>query len=246
MSMGSFPPPTANQGTDWYAVLGVDADAPDADIAAAAERLSRQASALANAAPDRSQQLRDAVRSIRSDLLSGPAARARYDDRLAATREEAAKAAEPTLSVAPPASHPPPPPPPPPPNPSWPGGAAPNPPVPGGVVPNPPVPGVPAPNPPVPGVPASTGQPNVVDSMVAGIAPIASRFRRFLQSGWTCPSCGAEGGPADKFCSRCGGAMKFQAPAAPAAPPPRPVCPACSPDLAPGDRFCAKCGTPVV
>jgi hypothetical protein len=243
MSTGAFPPPAANAGTDWYAVLGVDAGAPEADIAAAAERLSRQASALANAAPDRSQQLRDTVRSIRSDLLSGPAARARYDDRLAATRAGVGQAdaapaagAVPPAGVAPPTPYPPQsaPAPAPAPGTSWPGGASP---TPGGPVP--------AAGPPAPGGPAVPGQPNVVDSVVAGIAPIASRFRRFLQSGWTCPNCGAEGGPGDKFCSKCGGPMKVQAPAPPPAPARAAVCPTCSTPVAPGGRFCAKCGTPV-
>jgi hypothetical protein len=232
MSTGAFPPPTAHPGADWYAVLGVDAGAADADIAAAAERLSRQASALANAAPDRSQQLRDTVRSIRSDLLSGPAARARYDDRLAASRSVADQAPPPAPGTAPLGSYPPPAAPPP--GATWPGAATPGP---GGPAP--------AAGQVGPAGPAAPGQPNVVDSVVAGIAPIASRFRRFLQSGWTCPGCGAEGGPGDKFCSKCGGPMKVQAPAAPPPPAARSVCPSCSTAVAPGARFCAKCGTPV-
>src|SRR5438034_8618110 len=64
---------------DWYAVLGVRPGAPAEEIAAAVERMSRQASALANTAPHRSQELRETTRAIKRDLLSGPEARQRYD-----------------------------------------------------------------------------------------------------------------------------------------------------------------------
>lgn len=68
--------------TDWYATLDVSPDASDAEIEAAVARRSRQAAALANTAPERSQQLREQLRAIRRDLLSGPAAREAYDARL--------------------------------------------------------------------------------------------------------------------------------------------------------------------
>jgi hypothetical protein len=67
------------QQEDWYAYLNIATDAPIEQVEQAVERLSRQATALAVTAPERSQRLRDTVRSIKRDLLSGPEARARYD-----------------------------------------------------------------------------------------------------------------------------------------------------------------------
>jgi Double zinc ribbon len=64
---------------DWYAVLKMAADAPTADIAGAVEKLSRQAASMANTAPERSQQLRETVRAMKRDLLSGDEARERYN-----------------------------------------------------------------------------------------------------------------------------------------------------------------------
>ncbi len=79
------------QQEDWYAYLNIAPDAPTEQVEQAVERLSRQATALAVTAPERSQRLRDTVRSIKRDLLSGAEARARYD----AGREAAATAAQP-------------------------------------------------------------------------------------------------------------------------------------------------------
>jgi hypothetical protein len=67
------------QQEDWYAYLNIATDAPTEQVEQAVERLSRQAMALAVTAPERSQRLRDTVRSIKRDLLSGPEARTRYD-----------------------------------------------------------------------------------------------------------------------------------------------------------------------
>jgi hypothetical protein len=67
------------QQEDWYAYLNIATDAPTRQIEQSVERLSRQATALAVTAPERSQRLRDTVRSIKRDLLSGPEARAQYD-----------------------------------------------------------------------------------------------------------------------------------------------------------------------
>jgi Double zinc ribbon len=67
------------QQEDWYAYLNLSADTPTEQVEQAVERLSRQAAALAVTAPERSQQLRDTVRAIKRDLLSGPDGRARYD-----------------------------------------------------------------------------------------------------------------------------------------------------------------------
>jgi Double zinc ribbon len=64
---------------DWYAYLRLPSEATTEEIGHAVERLSRQASALAATAPERSQLLRETIRSIKRDLLSGPESRRRYD-----------------------------------------------------------------------------------------------------------------------------------------------------------------------
>lgn len=69
-------------GSDWYSVLGLSPAASADEIAVAVERLSRQASALAVTAPERSQQLREVTRAIKRDLLSGLESRRRYDQSL--------------------------------------------------------------------------------------------------------------------------------------------------------------------
>jgi hypothetical protein len=84
------------QQEDWYAYLNIAPDAPTEQVEQAVERLSRQATALALTAPERSQRLRDTVRSIKRDLLSGPEARARYD----AERDAAAAASGAAVSGA--------------------------------------------------------------------------------------------------------------------------------------------------
>jgi hypothetical protein len=48
---------------DWYAYLNIATDAPTGQVEQAVERLSRQATALAVTAPERSQRLRDTVRA---------------------------------------------------------------------------------------------------------------------------------------------------------------------------------------
>lgn len=191
--------PTSEAGPNWYDLLGVPADASDEQLTVAAEKLSRQAAALATTAPERSQRLRDTVRTIRADLLSGPAARAHYDARLATAPRS----------------------------------------VPAARAPSPPPPPTPFPlaNSPI-DAPPGPGPQRLLDSVINGIGPASSRFRRFLQSGWTCPSCGADGGPADKFCGRCGAPMKDPVQVTPA----RSTCPGCAAVLAPGDRFCSRCG----
>ena len=64
---------------DWYAELRLQPDASTNEIAQAVEKRSRQATALANTAPERSQLLREQVRAMKRDLLSGDDARQRYD-----------------------------------------------------------------------------------------------------------------------------------------------------------------------
>lgn len=72
-------PPSAAPG-DWYSVLGLAPEATAEQITQAVERLSRQANALAVTAPERARLLRDQVRAIKQDLLSGAESRRRYDD----------------------------------------------------------------------------------------------------------------------------------------------------------------------
>lgn len=90
-------------GENWYAVLSLGAAASEAEIAAAVELLGRRATALAVTSPDRSRELREIVRSIKQDLLSGPEARQRYDRALA---QQAAT----MVATPPPGSQPAPPP----------------------------------------------------------------------------------------------------------------------------------------
>jgi curved DNA-binding protein CbpA len=73
---------------DLYEVLGVGRDATAEAITEAAERLTRQASALANTAPERSQQLRELIRAAKELLLAGDEQRRRYDEELRRSDEE--------------------------------------------------------------------------------------------------------------------------------------------------------------
>jgi hypothetical protein len=92
------------QQEDWYAYLSLTADTPTEQVEQAVERLSRQAAALAVTAPERSQRLRDTVRAIKRDLLSGPENRARYDAGLAAGGQAAGGPAAGAASVPQPPS----------------------------------------------------------------------------------------------------------------------------------------------
>ena len=67
------------ESNNWYVFLRLSPAAREDEIQSAVERLSRQASALAVTAPERSQSLRETVRAIKRDLLSGPESRRRYD-----------------------------------------------------------------------------------------------------------------------------------------------------------------------
>ena len=78
------------QREDWYAYLRLSPEATTEQIEQAVERLSRQAAALAPTAPERSQLLRETVRSIKRDLLSGQESRQRYDAGRAAAVQPAA------------------------------------------------------------------------------------------------------------------------------------------------------------
>ncbi len=85
-----MPHPTgADRPSNWYAVLRVDPAATTEQITAAAERLARHANALSLTAPERARHLRDQVRAVKADLLSGIEQRERYDQHL---REQQANA----------------------------------------------------------------------------------------------------------------------------------------------------------
>jgi hypothetical protein len=246
------------QQEDWYAYLNIATDAPIEQIEQAVERLSRQATALAVTAPERSQRLRDTVRSIKRDLLSGPEARARYD----AEREAAATPtpvpisqlpppampAPATEAVPPPASYSPPPtvvsPPPsysPPPT-------APASPVPGGPYGGGP-PGVgPAGRPgggAVPPPASYSPPPSVVPPPPSyrGGERLGARLARFLRTGWVCAECGKDALPSEKFCTRCGTAIIPTRPEA--VPITRVTCVNCAASLGVNDAFCSRCGTRV-
>lgn len=92
------------QREDWYAYLRLSPDATTEQIEQAVERLGRQAAALAATAPERSQLLRETVRSIKRDLLSGPESRQRYDAGRAAEPRTASQGQQPAGPLpAPPA-----------------------------------------------------------------------------------------------------------------------------------------------
>jgi len=200
---------------DWYAVLGIPQNATDEAVGIAVERLSRQASALANTVPERSQQLRDTVRAIRVDLLSGPQARQRYDGLLAAHRQE----------------------------PAGPQLVAPRPPSTTSTVAAPTAGSTHqtsnlAEQPTQTAWTSAEAPPKIIDAVAAAVIPMATRFRRFIQSGWTCPACGGECEPDDRFCAKCGTSIRPD-------PSTKLKCRNCSVDLTPADRFCGRCGTPV-
>jgi hypothetical protein len=183
---------------DWYEALGLTSDADLRDIDVAIERKSRQASAIANTAPDRSQQIRDMIRAIRSDLLSGVDKRHEYDERLTRARLSAAAPSPlpPTRNVEP----------------------------------------VPTPTGPTPADESRVPPSPTVNVPSGEVGRLASRFRQFLQSGWTCPSCHAEGMPEDKFCKTCGATMK------PETSNSKTRCSNCSAEFGVNDKFCSRCG----
>jgi Double zinc ribbon len=75
-------PADADRPDNWYSILGVDPAATTEQITAAVERVARHANALSITAPERARNLRDQVRAIKRDLLSGTEQRERYDQHL--------------------------------------------------------------------------------------------------------------------------------------------------------------------
>ena len=61
----------------------------------------------------------------------------------------------------------------------------------------------------------------------------------------TCPTCGAQNDPANRFCDQCGSRLDAAAPAAMASDlptVPAPACPNCGSPALPGEAFCDNCG----
>jgi hypothetical protein len=204
------------QQEDWYGYLNTAPDAPIEQIEQAVERLSGQATALAVTEPERSQRLRDTIRSIKRDLLSGPEARARYD---------AAREAAPAPAQVPP--------------PPLPSARAVN------IPPPPMAPTSPAGGPyaggQAGGGPTRGGSPG---GRPGRGERIGARLARFLRTGWVCAECGKEALPSDKFCTRCGTAISpTWRDAAPSTS--RATCASCAASVGVNDAFCARCGTRV-
>jgi hypothetical protein len=203
----SGPPP------DWYVLLGVQPTASREELTTAVERMSRQATALSVTAPERSRQLRDQIRAIKQDLLSGDAQRQLYDARRQRDAAERARFAAPGQGqvasqgqVRQPGQFPP---------------AAQRPPQ--GQFPQEAqrAPGYQTPGSQPAGYQTPGSQPAGYQPGAAGTSPwqpaqppgsqsaqpfsgLVSRVARFLQTGWTCKACGFGALPNDKFCQKCG------------------------------------------
>jgi Double zinc ribbon len=252
------------QQEDWYAYLRLSPGATTEQIEQAVERLSRQATALAMTAPERSQLLRDTIRSIKRDLLSGPDSRQRYDVSRAPQSQPTAPApqssppapqpfapsaqpfvpsaqpfaspAQPFVPSAQPFA-----------SPAQPFASPPQPDAP---------PAQPFMSPPQPDAPPaqpsmSPPQPVVPPAAPIPVSPapaftgerVSSRIARFLRTGWTCSACGKDALPSDKFCTKCGTPIKpVQSGAAPSRV--RPSCTNCGAAVSAQDAFCARCGNP--
>ncbi len=190
---------------DWYALLGVEPTASTEELTAAVERMSRQATALSVTAPERSRQLRDQIRAIKQDLLSSDAQRQRYD---AERGGPAAHGRGPFGAPFQGQQH---------------GGQNYGVPQYGGQPQGgqqyggQPYQGPPAQPPPQqppayqpPGYGPAAGTPSWQPAQSAGsqqaqpFQGLMSRVARFLQTGWTCKTCGFGALPNDKFCHKCG------------------------------------------
>lgn len=95
-----------------------------------------------------------------------------------------------------------------------------------------------------PGGPA--GKPGAPPHRTAGLM---GRIARFLQTAWTCPSCGHGALPSDKFCQKCGTRIRppswTEDAAGDDARPqlaPSVLCGACGSRISAGNFFCTHCG----
>ncbi len=202
------------ESDNWYAYLRLSPGATLDKIQSAVERLSRQASALAATAPERSQSLRETIRSIKRDLLSGPENRQRYD---APRLQQRAAPATPVPAAGPPAPASPQP--------------APNPLAPNPLAPNPLAlsPQAPAP---APYPPAGQGAGARIARFLRTGWTCPACGKGGVPSDKFCTRCGTpiqpvrpEAAPESERVSR-----------------PRLVCGDCANPLGPMDAFCAKCG----
>jgi Double zinc ribbon len=92
---------------DWYAYLRLAPGATAEELQRAVERISGQANALAATAPERSQLMRENIRAIKHDLLSGPEQRRHYDEQRVRSIQPAVPPPAAPISAHPLASPPP-------------------------------------------------------------------------------------------------------------------------------------------
>jgi RNA polymerase subunit RPABC4/transcription elongation factor Spt4 len=201
---------------DWYAELRLPSDASTDAITEAVERRSRQAAALANTAPERSQQLRDEVRTMKRDLLSGEQARRVYDaSRAAATTKTADSIAQPPASFEP--------------VPFWMQADS--------VEPN---------RDAAPGSAWPPMDNNARHSygQQSAAASYQSRFAKFIASAYVCRDCGYAAQPRDRFCAQCGSPLKPVRRHVPVTVPVQhpDACAYCGTIAGWDHRFCRTCG----
>ncbi len=214
--------------TNWYVKIGVTPTATEDEVRAAVEALSRKATAMANTAPERSQGLREQVRQIKATLLSGPTERAAYDATLAMTVSAGATAGTTAgATVAPALAQ----------------HLAQHPVPSAGPQPHPSL--TPRPEPTVPPAVRPPG------------GTWGSKFKQFLQTGWSCPTCGEGALPNERTCRRCGTDIPqpalvtdFSLPQTPLRQPVQAPdtaadpCAGCGAVMGTGVRFCTRCGKP--
>lgn len=84
-----------NPRTDHYTFLGLPMDAPSDGIALAWDRMQRQADAVEAKSPAQAEAIREKLRQVREDLLSGAQRREAYNRRILSARAPAPQ--EPTI-----------------------------------------------------------------------------------------------------------------------------------------------------
>jgi hypothetical protein len=88
-----------DQQDSHYRFLGLDAAASTVEIAAAVERVMKRAKAVTSTDPERSYQIRERLRRVKEDLLSGSERRAAYDRSLVRPRLPSSGDYDPESSV---------------------------------------------------------------------------------------------------------------------------------------------------